>query len=135
MTIDAMTRETAASAPIVDPETMIRNELMSVLPHLLRLPDQIDRVLTLTGRGELRLRTIVDEDSRRVLRTLGNRALLAAVGAALLFASTALLVAPDAGPLVASGTGLFEVLGYGGLLSGIVLELRVVGAVVRDGTT
>ena len=70
-----------------------------------------------------------------MLRTLGNRALLAAVGAALLFSSTALLVAPDAGPVVASGTGLFEVLGYGGLLSGIVLELRVVGAVVRDGTT
>ena len=130
-----MTQPTEASGAVVDPETMVRNELIAALPHLLRLPDRIDRVLTLTGRGELRLRTIVDEDSRRVLRTLGNRALLAAIGAALLFSSTALLVAPDAGPPVGSGTGLFEVLGYGGLLSGIVLELRVVAAVVRDGTT
>ena len=38
-------------------------------------------------------------------------------------------------PAVASGTGLFEVLGYGGLMLGSVLLLRVVAAVARDGTT
>jgi hypothetical protein len=36
---------------------------------------------------------------------------------------------------VASSTGLFEILGYGGLLAGSVLLLRVVAAVARDGTT
>ena len=46
-----------------------------------------------------------------------------------------LLVATDGGPRVADGTGLFEVLGYGGLFAGTVLLLRVTAAVARDGTT
>ena len=58
-----------------------------------------------------------------------------AVGAALLVVSAILLVADDAGPAVADGTGLFEMFGYGGLLAGTVLVLRVVAAVARDGTT
>ena len=51
------------------------------------------------------------------------------------FVSAILLVADDAGPAVADRTGLFELFGYGGLLVGIVLVLRVVAAVIRDGTT
>ena len=43
-----VTRSAADAAPVVDPEVMVRNELMSAMPHLLRLPDRIDRVLTLT---------------------------------------------------------------------------------------
>jgi hypothetical protein len=105
------------------------------VPRLRKLPEQIDRILSLTGRGEIRVRTLVDEDGRRVLRTLVNRMLLAGVGAALLVVATALLVAPDAGPAVADNTGLFELFGYGGMLAGVVLLLRVVAAVARDGTT
>ena len=78
---------------------------------------------------------MVDEDSRRILRTLVNRALLAAIGSAFLLSSALLLGAGDEGPAVASGTGLFEVFGFGGLLVGAVLLLRVVAAVARDGTT
>ena len=125
----------AGGTPIVDPQQMVRDELLAALPHLRRLPERIDRILTLTSRGDLRLRHVVDEDSRRLLRTFVNRGLLAAVGATFLFAATALLVAPDAGPTVASSTGLFELLGYGGLLGGTVLLLRVVASVARDGTT
>ena len=69
------------------------------------------------------------------MRTLVNRALLAAVGAAFLVVAALLLVAPDTGPQVAGETGLFEIFGYGGLLAGTVLLLRVVAAVARDGTT
>ncbi len=69
------------------------------------------------------------------MRTLVNRALLTAIGFAFLVLAGILLVAADKGPTVASGTGLFEVLGYGALLSGTVLVLRVVTAVARDGTT
>ena len=105
------------------------------MPRLRKLPEQVDRILTLTGRGDLRLRSIVDEDGRRILRTLVNRALLAGIGAALLVVSAVLLVSPDAGPAVADRTGLFEIFGYGGLLAGVVLVLRVVAAVARDGTT
>jgi ubiquinone biosynthesis protein len=121
--------------PVFDRDEMIRNELMAALPRLRKLPEQVDRILTLTGRGELRLRTVVDEDGRRILRTLVNRVLLAGVGAALLVVSAVLLVAADSGPAVADRTGLFEIFGYGGLLAGVVLVLRVVAAVARDGTT
>jgi hypothetical protein len=46
-----------------------------------------------------------------------------------------LLVSTDPGPRVARGTGLFEIFGYGGLMLGTVLLLRVVATVARDGTT
>jgi ubiquinone biosynthesis protein len=125
----------AGAPPAIDPQAMVRDEFLAALPHLRRLPERIDRILTLTSRGDLRLRNVVDEDSRRLLRTFVNRSLLAVTGTAFLFAATALLVAPDAGPTVASSTGLFELLGYAGLLAGSVLLLRVVAAVARDGTT
>ena len=127
---------TSSTAPAgFDPQTIVRDELMSALPQLRRLPDRIDRILTLTGRGDLRIRHIMDEDGRRTVRTLVNRALLGAVGAAFLVVATMLLVASEAGPQVAQGTGLYEIFGYGGLLIGTVLLLRVVAAVARDGTT
>ena len=80
---------------------MIRDELLSALPRLRKLPEQVDRILTLTGRGELRIRSVVDEDGRRILRTLVNRALLAAIGAALLLVSASCSWRRDPGPAVA----------------------------------
>jgi ubiquinone biosynthesis protein len=124
-----------SATPLIDPEQLVRDELTAMLPHLRRLPERVDRILSLTGRGELRLRTVTDEDSRRIMRTLVNRALLAGIGAAVLAVSAVLLVASDPGPAVAEDTGLFEIFGYGGLLAGAVLVLRVVAAVARDGTT
>ena len=114
--------QTPSATPAVDRGQMVRDEVLAALPHLRRLPERIDRILTLTGRGELRLRHVVDEDGRRILRTLVNRMLLGGIGAALLAVSTVLLVAGDAGPIVTERTGLFEILGYGGLLAGAVLE-------------
>jgi ubiquinone biosynthesis protein len=125
---------TSAEAPI-DREEVVRDALLSALPQLRRLPDRLDRMLMLAGRGDLRIRNVVDEDSRRILRTLVNRALLVAVGATLLLASVLLLVPADAGPQVSANVGLFEILGYGGLFAGVVLLLRVVAGVARDGTT
>jgi ubiquinone biosynthesis protein len=121
--------------PIVDMETMIRDELLAMLPRLRRLPDRFDRIMTLAARGDLRVRNVVDEGNGRVLRTFVNRGLLAAIGAAFLLGATVLLASANKGPSVSDGTGLFEILGYGGLLAGTVLMLRVVAAVARDGTT
>jgi hypothetical protein len=92
-------------------------------------------VLALTGRGELRVRSIVDEDSARIVRTLANRALLALVGTAFLVVAALLLTSGDPGPAVSGSTGLYEIFGYGGLLAGMVLLLRVAAAIARDGTT
>jgi len=125
----------SSSSPIVDRDQMLRDELMRVLPHLRRLPERVDRLLTLGGRGDLRIRHVTDEDSRRVVRTIANRALLCAVGAVFLLVAALLLVAADEGPEVATGTGLYEVFGYLGLFGGTVLLMRVTAAVARDGTT
>jgi ubiquinone biosynthesis protein len=123
------------SKAIVDPAQLARDELLAMVPHLRRLPERVDRILTLTGRGELRVRSVVDEDSRRIVRTLVNRLVLVLAGAAFLFTSAALLVGPEHGPLISGETGLFDVLGYGGLLLGVVLVLRAVASIARDGTT
>ena len=114
---------------------MLREEVMGALPRLRRLPDRVDRIMTLAARGDLSVRNVIAEDATRILRTLINRALLAAVGAAFLLVAALLLVVDEEGPAVSSGTGLFEVLGYGGLFAGSVLLLRVVASVARDGTT
>ena len=127
--------QSPAASAIVDRDRMVREELVAALPHLRRIPERVDRILTLTSRGELQVHTVLGEDSRRTIRTLVNRVILAGVGATLLAVSSILLVADDPGPLVANQTGLFEIFGFGGLLAGIVLVLRVVAAVTRDGTT
>jgi ubiquinone biosynthesis protein len=124
-----------APTSIIDRDTLIRDELMRALPHLRRLPDRIDRLLTLGGRGDLRIRHIVDEDGRRIVRTLANRVLLAMIGAVWLLVAVILLVSAERGPKVTGGTGLYEVFGYIGLFAGTVLLLRVTAAVARDGTT
>ena len=124
-----------ATEQVVDREQMVKDEVIAALPHLRRLPERVDRIMSLAGRGELRVRTVVDEDRQRILRTLTNRLLLSAIGAAFLLASAVLLVATDDGPGVAEATGLFEIFGYGGLLVGTVLLLRVAAAIARDGTT
>jgi ubiquinone biosynthesis protein len=121
--------------PLVDHKQLVRDEMLSLVPQLRRMPQRVDRLLTLAGRGELRVRTVLDEDGGRIVRTLTNRLLLLLAGAAFLATSAWLLTATDAGPSVAGATGLFEALGYGGLLVGTVLVLRVVAAVARDGTT
>jgi ubiquinone biosynthesis protein len=121
--------------PVVDPKEMARDELLAMVPHLRRMPERVDRILTLAGRGELRMRSVVDEDSRRIVRTLANRLLLVLAGAAFLLTSAWLLVASEAGPRISGETGLFDIFGYGGLLIGVVLVLRVVAAIARDGTT
>jgi ubiquinone biosynthesis protein len=124
----------AGQAP-VDPEEMVREELLTAALRLRHLPDRIDRLTTLATRGDLRLRTVASEDERRLVRTLVDRALLAVVGAAMLLTSALLLSAPESGRARVGDTSLLDVLGYGGLLAGTVLVLRAVGAVARDGTT
>jgi ubiquinone biosynthesis protein len=137
MTVGSAATELASPTsdePILDWESMVRDELIAALPRLRRLPDRVDRIMTLAARGELQMHHVVAEDGNRIVRTFVNRGLLAFVGATFLLVAAVLLVAADSGPSVSDGTGLFDVLGYGGLFVGNVLLLRVVAGVARDGT-
>ena len=120
---------------VIDHRAFLRDELVSAIPHLRRIPENIDRLLTLSSRGELRFHTIIDENTHRTARTLVNRALLAAVGITILAVSAFLIVAPGSRASTASPSGVPATIGYAGLLAGVVLVTRVVAAVVRDGTT
>jgi ubiquinone biosynthesis protein len=128
----AAARTMMVARPFAAAKHLIHDEVVAALPHLRRLPERVDRILTLTGRGDLQVHTVVDEDAGRTLRTLANRALLVAVGAVFLFAA---LVSLDRSSGEPPGLTPSEAVAYAGLFAGTVLLVRVVAAVIRDGTT
>ncbi len=106
---------------------------MQELPRLRRLPAQIDRIASLTARGELRhqVALFATEDDARVISTLVNRLVLGLLGG-LLFAGSALLLSVNEGGALGH-TPLTRVFGYVGLGLSVSLVLRVVAAIIRDG--
>lgn len=116
-----------------DPNELLQQALVSELPVLRRLPADVGRTLALASRGALQIRTVAAEDDQRFARAMWNRALLAAVGSALALVSV-LLMGLEVGPRLGGDTRLVVVLGAGGLFFASVILLRVVAAVVRDGT-
>jgi ubiquinone biosynthesis protein len=128
----ATTMMAVGASPVAVAKHVVHDELVAALPHLRRLPERVDRILTLTGRGDLRVHTVVDEDAGRTLRAPANRALLVAVGAVFLVAALVSLGRSSGDP---SGLTPSEAVAYAGLFTGTVLLVRVVAAVIRDGTT
>jgi ubiquinone biosynthesis protein len=124
----------AAAEQSSDPNDVMQEALISELPVLRRLPADVGRTLSLASRGSLQFRTVAAEDDERFTRTLWNRTLLAVVGSAFVLTSV-LLMGLEVGPVLGGDTRLVVVLGVGGMLLGVVLLLRVVAAVVRDGTS
>jgi ubiquinone biosynthesis protein len=108
-------------------------ELAGQLPRLRRLPGQLDRIVSMTARGELRHQVALfgTETDARVVTTLVNRIVLALTGG-LLFTGSALLLAVADGSALGDAS-LTRVLGFVGLAVAAVLLLRVVAAIVRDG--
>ncbi len=124
----------AAGDQAGDPNELIQQALMEELPVLRRLPADVARTLALASRGSLQFRTVQAEDEDRLQRTLWNRATMAFVGAVLAIVSV-LAMGLEVGPTVGGDTRLLVLLGAGGLFLGTILMLRVVAAIVRDGTT
>jgi ubiquinone biosynthesis protein len=116
-----------------DPNELLQQALIAELPVLRRLPADVGRTLALASRGSLQFRTVAAEDDARFTRTMWNRTLLAVVGAAIALTSV-LMMGLQVGPRLGGDTRLVVVLGAGGLFFSLVLMLRVVAAVVRDGT-
>jgi ubiquinone biosynthesis protein len=124
----------AAGDQAGDPNELIQQALMEELPVLRRLPADVARTLALASRGSLQFRTVQAEDDDRLQRTLWNRATMAFVGAVLAIVSV-LAMGLEVGPTLGGDTRLLVLLGAGGLFLGTILMLRVVAAIVRDGTT
>ncbi|GIF73956.1 ABC1 kinase family protein [Asanoa siamensis] len=110
----------------------LENELLDLLPVLRRLPRRIDRLGDALEHGRLRVnvRLFADEQDRRLVTGLVNRALLTVIGAAAGVIAVVLLGA-GGGPRVSATVSLFPLLGYGLLIVSVVLVLRVLVVVLR----
>src|SRR4029450_12221202 len=119
--------------PARAPQAQLQKELAAAAVRLRHLPDRLDRTITLAARGDLRFRTVLAEDDARLLRTLVNRALLAAVGGVLLLTSALLLAAARDSRAVVGGVTMYEIFGYGGVVAGGGVGLRGGGPGGRGG--
>jgi ubiquinone biosynthesis protein len=116
------------------------DEVLGLLPVLRRLPRRFDRITTSLERGTLTtsVRLLADERDRQFVASMVGRAVLAFLGAAFGVTSV-MLIGVRGGPLFlpaaagTAGTSLFHVFGYAGLFVSLVLILRVIIAITRDG--
>jgi ubiquinone biosynthesis protein len=116
------------------------DEALGLLPVLRRLPRRLDRITTSLERGTLTasVRLLADDRDRQFVASMAGRAVLAFLGAAFGIISV-MLIGVRGGPLLvpaAAGTGstsLFHAFGYVGLFFSLVLILRVVIAITREG--
>jgi len=113
---------------------LARQEVVSLLPLLRRLPRHVDRIARLVERGRLtsRVSLFSDDHDVRVITMLVNRIVLAFTGGVLGILSVVLL-GMSGGPLLSGTTSLFRFFGYIGLFLSMVLILRVLVSVLRDG--
>ena len=136
--VDGMSRLFETGIPTAQPGASMQDRLvqglLAELPRLQRLPSQLDRIASLTGRGELRARIALfsTEQDARVITTLVNRLVLGIGGALLFIGSTLLLTVSDGGG-GSLNTSLTRTFGYVGLALAATLILRVVAAIVREG--
>jgi ubiquinone biosynthesis protein len=122
---------------LVNPRTIrqtLRDEAMSQLPVLRRLPRRVDQLMASVERGDVRVHVeLFDSPAGRALvREVTGRATLAFVGAA--FGVMALmLIGMSGGPEIAPSLQLFDLLGYIGLFLSAIVLLRVLVGVARLG--
>jgi ubiquinone biosynthesis protein len=102
--------------------------------HIIeRLPREIDALTRALVRGDFRARVslLSDDEDVRAVRGLLNRAVMAAVASALSLVSALLLASGSAPEL--RGVAIVNLLGAIGLFFGVLLLLRVVIQVIREG--
>jgi len=110
-----------------------RDEFLSQLPILRRLPRHLDQLAGAIEDGRLSMAVSLfgSEQDRQFVSTLVGRSIYAFLGASIAIASVMLLSAPG-GPQLSPEVSLPHGLGYAGLLVGAVLTLRVIVGVARD---
>lgn len=111
-------------------------ELVDLVPVLRRLPRRVDRIAAALESGQFRVGVSLfgAEGDARVISRLVDRAVLAllAVGAGVI---SVLLLESRTGPALTSTLSVLQALGYLGLFSSATLMMRVVIAVLREGST
>jgi ubiquinone biosynthesis protein len=112
---------------------LARNEVLGLVPILRQLPRHADRIATQVERGDLLVRVSMfsTPEDRNFVTKMVNRVMLGFLGAALGAISVVLISLSK--PTLVTSQEFFEVFGYVGLLGSIVLILRVVASVVREG--
>jgi len=117
------------------------DEVIGLLPVLRRLPRRLDRITTALEQGTLTTSTrlFADDRDRGFIRAMISRAVLAFLGATLGIMSV-LLLGIHTGPILipaaaarGSGTTIFQAFGYLGLFFSLVLILRVIITIIREG--
>lgn len=112
---------------------LVQREWAQLGPLLQRAPRHLDRLATLAEHGRLttRVRLFADAEDVAVAERLVNRVVLTALSLGLGLLA-ALLLATDAGPVLAGGdVRLVEVFGWVGLFGSAILFLRVLLEVIR----
>ena len=118
----------------------VTDELIALLPVLRRLPQRLDRISASLERGTLsaNVRLFADEREIRLAVAMVSRAVMAFIGASLGLLSVGLL-AIHGGPVLLPGPGhgggasVFRLFGYLALFFAVVLILRVLIAIAREG--
>jgi ubiquinone biosynthesis protein len=116
-------------------EAAAREELIRLMPMMRRLPRQVDRLFSTAQRDGLRARVSLFSDDRdvAVVTRLTNRVVLAFLGGSVGLVSV-VLIGLEGGPTFAGDTSLFRFFGYFGLFCSTVMVMRVLVAVLRDGS-
>jgi ubiquinone biosynthesis protein len=119
--------------PFEPTEQSVQRELLRTLPALRNLPSHAEAIAAQVRSGQLTLRTrsFADPGDAAFLRSLVNRALLAAVGLVGILTAAIILLASS----TSSNQGdarVLEGIGYAGLFLGSVITMRVVALIVRD---
>jgi ubiquinone biosynthesis protein len=98
-----------------------------------RLPREIDGLVRVLRRGDLRARVRLwaDEEDVRLVRGMVNRATMAIIASALSLASAIMLSAGSTPAL--HGVPIVNLLGAVGLFFGVLLLLRLIIQIVREG--
>ncbi len=111
----------------------VKREVITLAPLLRRTPHHLDRIATQVeaGRLSVRVRLFSDPEDVRVVSRLVNRAVLVGAAATLGIVSV-LLFGRTGGPELTENLKLYDLLGFSGLLAGVVLLMRVVLEVLRE---
>ena len=101
--------------------------------HIERLPREVDALVRVLRRGDLRarLRLWADEEDVRVARGMVNRAATAVIASALSLRSALMLTAGSTSAL--HGVRVVNLLGAIGGFFGVLLLLRLAIQILREG--